>query len=343
MNKIGLFLGKFTIFHAGHQLVIDTALSEMDHVIVLIYDAPSSTTIPLDVRAGWIEKIYASKPVTVMKGWAGPEDTGYTEKIKTIQDKYILKMVGDKGITHFYSSEPYGEHVSKALQCANRMVDLHRTIKPIAASKIQSNPFAFRKFIYPLVYADLITKIVFVGAPSTGKTSLAEKMAEEFQTEWMPEYGREYWDKHQKDRRLEPWQLTEIAEGHIVREDEKVRNANKYLFVDTNAVTTFMFGLDYHGFVEPRLAELANCAFFRYDLVFLCGDEMPYDDTWDRSGDAKRHEFQRQIEADLLRRKTPYISLSGILVERVSKVKHILASFDKWLSLGNFVMKTEIK
>ncbi|MDR1204224.1 MAG: adenylyltransferase/cytidyltransferase family protein [Peptococcaceae bacterium] len=85
MNKTGLYLGKFTIFHAGHQLILDTALSEMDRVVVLIYDAPSSTSIPLDVRARWIERIYSDKPVQVIRGWAGPEDAGYSDELKKIQ------------------------------------------------------------------------------------------------------------------------------------------------------------------------------------------------------------------------------------------------------------------
>lgn len=333
---MGLFLGKFTVFHAGHQLVLDTALAEMDKMIILIYDAPSSTTIPLDVRASWIKKIYNGMPIEVIKGWGGPEDIGYSDQVKKLQNDYILSMVGDKGITHFYSSEPYGEHVSEALGCVNRTVDIKRIKIPIAASTIQINPYEYRDFIHPIVYADLVTNVAFVGAPSTGKTILARRLASEYQTEWMPEYGREYWDIHQQDRRLEPWQLTEIAEEHLVREDVKILTSNKFLFVDTNAITTYMFAIDYHGFANPRLTQLAENAFFRYDLVFLCGDEIPYDDTWDRSGDVKRHQFQRKIEADLLRRKIPYISLSGSLNERVQNVKQILSTFDKWKSIGNF-------
>ncbi len=335
VEKIGLFLGKFSILHLGHQYVIDTALKEMDKLIILIYDAPSSTDIPLDVRAGWIRKIYENWPVEVIEGWCGPEETGYSEEIKQLQNEYILKMVGNRGITHFYSSEPYGEHVSQALHCINRIVDINRTTFPISASTIQKNPYLYKEYINPVVYRDLITNIVFVGAPSTGKTTIAERLANKFNTVWMPEYGREYWEKYQVNRRLEPWQLSEIAEGHLIRENEKLLQANKYLFTDTNAITTYMFAMDYHSFAEDKLVELAKAAENRYDLVFLCSDDIPYDDTWDRSGDVHRHIFQRKIESDLLQRKVPYITLKGNLEERISTVEKILGNFKKWNSVGN--------
>ena len=49
----------------------------------------------------------------------------------------------------------------------------------------------------------------------------------------------------------------------------------------------------------------------RYDLFFLCDDDIPYDDTWDRSGDQKRHVIHKQIIADFKDRKIPYIVLRG--------------------------------
>ncbi len=43
----------------------------------------------------------------------------------------------------------------------------------------------------PRVYRDLITNVVFMGAPSTGKTTLVKALAEQFNTVWMHEYGRD--------------------------------------------------------------------------------------------------------------------------------------------------------
>ena len=115
----------------------------------------------------------------------------------------------------------------------------------------------------------------------------------------MPEYGREYWERHQINRRLEPQQLVEIAEGHIEREEALLGQSNRYLFTDTNAIISAMFARYYHGGENARLAELADRAVTRYHLVFVCDIDIPYVDTWDRSGEVSRVAFQQQITDDL--------------------------------------------
>ena len=329
--KRGLTLGKFAPLHKGHQLVIETALAEMDELIVIIYDAPETTHVPLSVRAGWLRKLYPQ--IKVIEAWDGPTEVGNTLEIKHKHEKYIINTLKMQKISHFYSSEFYGEHMSIALGAVNRLVDPSRHAFPISGTSIRENPFAFRDYINPLVYRDLVTNVVFLGAPSTGKTTIAERMACEYCTVWMPESGREYWEKHQIDRRLSLEQLVELAEGHLKREERLLYEADQYIFTDTNAITTFMFSQYYHGKALPKLIELANHAASRYDIVFLCDIDIPYDDTWDRSGNVNRISFQKQIVADLLVRKIPFFVLKGKLEERVGNVKEILAKFQKYKSL----------
>jgi HTH-type transcriptional regulator, transcriptional repressor of NAD biosynthesis genes len=325
MKTRGLTLGKYAPFHKGHQHVVETMLAEMDEVIVLIYDCPEAIDVPLNKRADWIRQLYPS--VRVIEAWDGPHEVGDTPEIKRAQENYILNKLKLNGITHFYSSEFYGEHMSIALNAVNRIVDPNRLTVPISGTAIRQNPFAFRHYLDPLVYRDLITNVVFLGAPSTGKTTLAARMANEFATVWMPEYGREYWEAHQVNRRLSLEQLVEIAEGHLAREQAMLYNANRYLFTDTNALTTYQFSMYYHQSALPRLVELANQATSRYDLVFVCDVDIPYDDTWDRSGDANRLAFQRQIISDLVLRKIPFIALRGDLETRQTQVKQALAKY----------------
>lgn len=51
--KCGLTLSKYAPLHKGHQLVIETAATFMDEVVVMIYDCPAVTAVPLAVRANW--------------------------------------------------------------------------------------------------------------------------------------------------------------------------------------------------------------------------------------------------------------------------------------------------
>jgi HTH-type transcriptional repressor of NAD biosynthesis genes len=338
MTTRGLTLGKFAPLHKGHQFLIETALAEMDEVIVMVYDCPETIAVPLSVRAAWIRQLYPT--VRVIEAWDGPTEIGDTPQIKAMHETYVLKQLSGLTITHFYSREFYGDHMSAALGAVNRLVDWtpessweQRTAVPISATQVRTNPFKHRNYLHPWVYRDLIINVVFLGAPSTGKTTLAEALAAHYQTVWMPEYGREYWETHQVNRRLSLEQLEEIATGHLEREDELLVNANRYLFTDTNALTTYRFSLYYHGAASPQLTHMADRCTARYDLVFLCDIDIAYDDTWDRSGEENREVFQKQIISDLLVRKIPFFTVRGSLEARIGYVQQILARFEKYQNL----------
>ena len=320
-HKIGLTLGKFAPFHKGHQFVFETAMKEVDELIVLIYDDPI-INIPLATRAAWIRKIYPN--ITVIEGVNSPNDNGYTPEIMKIQEDYVSSILGNRNISHFYSSEPYGEHMSKSLTALNRQVDVSRISVPISATEIRKNPYENKEFLDPTVYRDLVTKVVLLGAPSTGKSTLAEQLAIHFNTQWMPEYGREYWENHQVNKRLTLEDLLKIAEIHIEREDALVLQSNRFLFSDTNAITTYLFSLDYHGSALEKLENLAKLAESRHDFIFLCDTDIPYDDTWDRSGDVKRKTFQQKIIEDLKTRNLNYYMLKGTVEERIEQVSNVL-------------------
>lgn len=322
MTKTGLTLGKFAPFHKGHQFLLETALTEMDRVVVIIYNADEVTPIPLSVRANWIRDLYPQ--IRVIEAQDGPQCVGDSPEIKKLHESYLLDTLNIKNITHFYSGEFYGDHVSRALNAKNRQVDPGRSTVNISGTRIRKNPFQYKSFLSPRVYRDLVTNVVFLGAPSTGKTTLAQSLSQMYKTQWMPEYGREYWEFHQKNRRLSPAQLLDIARGHLDREEPLLLDSDRYLFTDTNALTTRLFSLYYHGRVHPELDHLACVAEKRYHQVFVCDTDIPYENTWDRSGDVMRHTFQQAVIQDLTERHIPYTILSGNLNQRINTVrKHI--------------------
>ncbi len=96
-----------------------------------------------------------------------------------------------------------------------------------------------------------------------------------------------------------------------------------------------MFSMCYHGKVHSHLAARAAETRQRYDVFFLCGDEIPYDDTWDRSGPVNRRDFQVRIHSDLLQRGTPFQILEGPLDQRMATVAEGLDRYDKYGATGN--------
>lgn len=163
-----------------------------------------------------------------------------------------------------------------------------------------------------------------MGAPSSGKTTLCKFLANHFEEPWMHELGKQYWIDNQLNRRLTQKQLLEIAQLHILGEDKNMEKAKEFLFTDTNSITTYMFALDYYGQVDAELTELARQAEHRYDHFFVCDIDIPYEDTWERSGEVYRTQFQQLILDDLAIRGINYTILSGDIQTRVAKVLSIL-------------------
>ena len=327
LKSHGLYLGKFAPLHLGHEFMIKEALRTVEKLTVLIYEAPGLTEIPLVQRANWIRAL--NPEIEVIECGDGPTDVTYESAGMREHELYVIAKLGGRKITHFFSSEQYGEHMSEALNARDIRVDPEREGIPISATKIREDLYKHRKFLSHSVYFDHLIKVVLLGAPSTGKSTLATNLAEHFKTTHMPEYGREYWESNNVQRRLTLEQLLEIAIMHRERELELAFEANRYFFIDTNAITTEIFSHYYHGEALPLLCELSNETRERYDLVILCGDDIPYDDTEDRSGETNRSEFQKATIDVLNSRGIKYHLVTGSIHERINEVSRILETISK--------------
>ena len=71
------------------------------------------------------------------------------------------------------------------------------------------------------------------------------------------------------------------------------------------------------GLTSPALEELAK--FCRADLYVLTGDEIPFVQDGLRDGESIRHEMHRWFEEALGRQAVPWISVRGILAERLTQ------------------------
>lgn len=170
-----------------------------------------------------------------------------------------------------------------------------------------------------------LLKIVLFGPESTGKTTLAQKLAQHFNTQWAPEYMREYlqrkWDKEQTV--CQPHDMLPIARGQMALENKAAAKANKVLFCDTNLLELVVYSRAYYDeFVDPTLLKHALKA--QYDLYFLTYIDVPWveDDLRDRPG--QRQEMFARFKDTLEKNDLPYRVLRGNLQQRFEKAIKII-------------------
>lgn len=327
----GLVLGKFAPFHHGHQLLVSRSLAETEETVVLVYDSPEVTRIPLARRAQWIRTL--NPAARVIEGKDAPSASGHDPAVMRLQEDYIRSMMPGP-VTHVYTSEWYGAHVSAALGARDCRIDEARQLIPASGTALRTDPYAHRHLVDPLVYRDLQRWVVLLGAESTGKSTLARALARHFDTCWVPEHGRDFWLAHKDDQgRLSPEQLVALAHGHRENEETSALDANRLLFIDTDARITRHYARWYHsGRVHPALDQLAEACAARYHAVVLCDTDIPYEDDGTRAGETRRHAAQAEIIAELHATSTPFILANGPLARRVTTVANHLRTigFDHW-------------
>jgi nicotinamide riboside kinase len=172
---------------------------------------------------------------------------------------------------------------------------------------------------------DRIQRVVFLGAESTGKSTLCDYLAHQYGSVAVPEIGRYIWEE--KEGELTAEDYVDIALRHREAEDEQLPYARRYLFVDTNALTTLLLGLEFGQVIEPVPPALLRCADEcreRYAYTFVCADDIPYEEQAAREDEAWRGRIHELVLKDLDARGIAYTLVQGSVEERALQVRRVL-------------------
>ncbi|HEU4989173.1 MAG: ATP-binding protein [Gemmatimonadota bacterium] len=157
-----------------------------------------------------------------------------------------------------------------------------------------------------------VARVVLTGSESTGKTTLAHRLAEHYGTVASREFVREY--ALARGNQLGFADHGPIARGQMAAEDAAVAEARRVAFLDTDLVSTVVYCAHYYGQCPAWIAEAA--ASRAGDLYLLMNIDVPWvaDPARDR-GD-RRDEMHALFRDRLDAMGLPYVEISGTWDQR---------------------------
>ena len=324
---LGFIVGKFYPPHRGHKYLIDTARRQVGRLIVMVAHHRDQT-IPGELRRDWLREIHPDAEVMLVPDTLGDDTAAWA--------KFTIEQLGRTPDVVF-TSENYGTPYAALMGCRHVQVDQARATIPISGTAIRANPLAHLEFLEPCVRAYYVKRVVIVGAESTGKTTLAQRLAEHFQTTFVPEYGREQWEQKvaglTMNDPLPAWsdqEFVEIAREQQRREDAAARTANRVLICDTNAFATGTWYERYRGTRHSEVDAIGQRD--KVDLYLLTAPDVPFVQDGFRDGEAIRDWMHKRFAEQLSHLPTPTVILNGSFDERnrraIEAVRNLLLFSD---------------
>ncbi|MDQ3754481.1 MAG: AAA family ATPase [Acidobacteriota bacterium] len=269
-------------------------------------EAPSG-----ELRAAWLREIHPDVQVLLIDDQLDPDDSQVWAENSIRWLRFAPDVV--------FTSEDYGERFAHFLDCPHVLIDKARRIVPVSGTKVRRDPLGCWEFLEPPVRAYYVRRVCLIGAESTGKTTLAQTLAEHYQTVWVPEYGRAYSEQKLAEDGCYDWRSEEfahIAQTQCEQEDAAARRANKVLICDTDAFATAVWHRRYMGEDSPEVEAIAARQ-RRPDLYLLTDVDTPFVQDGTRDGEYVREWMHQVLIEELTAQGRTFRLLSGAPQERL--------------------------
>lgn len=345
-ETVGMYGGKFIPLHNGHIYSILKAKSYVEKLYVVVSYIEKRDTelckeaglpnIPFQTRLKWLKQITKDfEGIEVIAVEDVPFENNSLDYIWG-EGANRIKSAIEEEITHVFSSEyEYDKWFKINYPSATHIVlDSERSKFNISATKIRTEGIYNHWDMIPKECQPFfIKKIAIVGTESCGKTTLVQNLAHLFNTNFVGEYGRTRCEElGDGSELLTDLNYMEFAFGQKHIEYRKTLEANKYLFVDSEAVITQYYANLYENKNYDFLESVIQGQ--DYDMYIY----LEPDTKWVADGYRKHGtDEQRKINSDKLKkmyqdRGIELICLTGTYQEKLDKaidlVKNLPFRFD---------------
>ncbi|VAW21205.1 hypothetical protein MNBD_ALPHA11-598 [hydrothermal vent metagenome] len=306
MITTGVILGRFMPPHEGHVALIRTASYLVDRLTIVLATSDNDP-IPPAVRKGWMEELFPESVVIVANNGAKPlpvEHTDWATIIRGFHPEKIDRVIG---------SEDYLVILAKALNAQHFILDPMWMAYPANSIEIRQEPFEHWESIPDQVRPYFQKRLTMIGPESTGKSHMADFLAQKFGGPYVPEYGRPY-EKFRTPGDYRAEELHFIVDGHVAHRKTLAMKAGPILFEDTDPLLTAVWA---EMLLDRSLPDL-EAAIELPDHYLLLDANAPWEDDPLRYFGRQdlRDKFFTKIKAKLDQFGAGYTLISGNWAER---------------------------
>ncbi|WP_162875650.1 AAA family ATPase [Sphingomonas crusticola] len=308
----GIVIGRFMPLHAGHIALIRTASALVDRLtIILCWHADDE--IPGAERVEWVKETFPALRVVACETPSASLAAGLQTGAERLAAQ-ISHLHADK-VDRLIAAEREQEAIAFALGARFTLIDPDHEAVPLRSADIGADAFSHWGFLPPAVRPSYASTICLHGPESTGKSTLARRLAAHFGTLYVPEYGRTYCEQFGLSLAMED--LVTIGRTHQAMTKAMLRQCERRLFLDTDPLMTAVWA----DMLFQRRDRWFDAFTDTADLYLLLDIDMPWIDDGTRFfGDLhERRHFFDLSRAELERRGLPYQVISGSPEERFAQ------------------------
>jgi NadR type nicotinamide-nucleotide adenylyltransferase len=306
----GMLLGKFLPPHLGHVYLGEFAARFVDRLTIVTCSLKRQP-IPGELRFRWMRELFPFESVVHLTDEL-PQEPAEHPDFWNLWRTALLRVLPGKP-DFVFASEDYGRRLADELGARFIPVDRERGAVPVSGTAIRTDPMANWEFIPRCVRPYFAKRACTFGPESTGKTTLARRLADHFGTAWVPEYARTLLESQGGEVRFEDMEV--IARGQVAAEEALARNANRLLVCDTDPLATLIWSEVLFGLVPAAVRELADAR--AADLYLLLDADVPWVADPVRYLPGQGRAFFDRCQAELDARARKYVVIRGDWEERL--------------------------
>ena len=281
--EVGMFGGSFDPLHQGHLNVIYLAASECRELFLVLSYSPNRDSVGYRTRAKWL--YLAIRHLDNVRILLLEDDCKSKEEYNTSEHwaagaQQVKEQVGKRIDVVYCGSDHAAANEYARVYPDSEIKFVDRAEIAVSSTEIRKSPCRFWNFLPEFVRPQYVRKVLIVGSESTGKSVMARTLANLYNTICVEEYGRTVCEACGGEAFMSEGDFEEVLYRHKVEILEAAKRANKVLFVDTDALTTYYFwklgsSVPSDGSILSNFSVVRKIA-GQYDLVLYLDADVPF-------------------------------------------------------------------